>query len=187
MATVAVFGGAFNPPHVGHAMVVSWILWTGQADRVILVPAADHPFGKKMAPFATRLAYCEALAFDLLGEDLGYSPARVSVSDAEAGLPSPNYSINLLHHLQAQHPGDKLRFVMGADNLARRADWFGFDDIVREFDPIFVNRAGVILPPGVEILSPMFMDTASTEVRDRLAAGLPVNHLVSQGVLRLLR
>ena len=76
---------------------------------------------------------------------------------------------------------------MGADNLARRADWFGFDDLVREFDPIFVNRAGVVLPEGVEVLSPVFPDVSSTDVRGRLEAGLPVSHLVSQGVLQLIR
>jgi nicotinate-nucleotide adenylyltransferase len=179
---VAVYGGAFNPPHVGHAMVVSWILMTGAADRVILVPAADHPFGKKMAPFATRLAYCQAFA-----QDIDPGAGRVSWDECEAELPTPNYSINLLRHIRAKCPGDKLRFVMGADNLARRADWFGFDDIVREFDPIFVNRAGVVLPEGVEVLSPVFPDVSSTDVRGRLEAGLPVSHLVSQGVLKLLR
>lgn len=178
----AVFGGAFNPPHVGHAMVVSWIIMTGQAERVILVPAADHPFQKKMAPFRTRVMYCHALV-----RDLGLSRRRVLVSDVEAGLPTPNYSINMLRHLASEFPADTLRFVMGADNLARRADWFDFDGIVREFNPIFVNRAGVVLPhAGVEILSPVFPDVSSTEVRTRREAGLSVDHLVPRHVLRLM-
>ena len=176
----AIYGGAFGPPHVGHAMVTTWILWTGQADRVILAPAADHPFGKKMAPLQTRMDYCRALIKDIGGGSVG-------VSDVEASLPAPNYTINLLRWFQSKHPSDTIRCVMGADNLVARDRWYGFEDIVREFSPIFVNRAGVVLPPGVEVASPVFPEVSSTEVRRRVAEGLPIDHLVTKSVGNLLR
>lgn len=179
--TVAVYGGGFNPPHVGHGMVIQWILTTGLADYVLLVPAADHPFGKKMAPFETRLDYCRAFA-----QDLGNSLVYVSV--IERRLPAPNYTINLCRALrEEQLSGDRIRFVMGADNLAKRAEWHGFDELMAEFDPIFVNRSGVMLPEDVEIMSPVFPDISSTEVRRRLVEGLPVDHLLTKSVRRLVR
>jgi nicotinate-nucleotide adenylyltransferase len=181
MAVIGIYGGAFSPPHVGHALVATWILATGRADLLVFVPAANHPFGKKMAPFADRVDMCDALVLDL-GRRW-----RVAVSDIEASLPAPNYSINLLRAFQDLNPNDHVRFVMGADNLAKRADWYGFDDIVREFDPIYVNRQGVVLPEGVVVDSPMFPDISSTTVRDRLAAGLPVDHLLTREVADLVR
>lgn len=182
VTVTAVFGGAFSPPHVGHATVASWILWTGLADQVLLVPAASHPFGKQMASFQRRLAYCRALA-----QDIDPGAGRVTWDESEGQLPAPNYSINLLRHLRSRYAHHTLRFVMGADNLARRADWHGFDDIIREFDPIFVNREGVILPAGVEVMSPMFPNISSTEIRARIAAGAPIDHLVTTSVLQLVR
>jgi nicotinate-nucleotide adenylyltransferase len=174
---VAVYGGAFNPPHVGHAMVASWILWTGRADQVVLVPSSDHPFGKPMASFDLRLRLCAALSEEL-GRGVGWS-------DIERGLPRPSHTINLLRAIREKSPHDRVRFVMGVDNLLLREKWFGFDDIEREFDPIFVDRAGIV--HDLTLDSPKFPDVSSTEIRKRIVEGLPINHLVTKGVLDVLR
>lgn len=182
MTKIAVYGGAFSPPHVGHGMLISWILATGQADYVVIVPSAAHPFGKRMAPFYHRKSWCQALV-----EDMSLPEYLVTVSEIEQTLPAPNYTVNLLRAVQEKYPGDRIRCVMGADNLALRAKWHGFDDIQREFDPIFANRVGVALPEGVEIASPVFPDISSTDVRRRLAEGLPVDHLLTVTVARMVR
>ena len=59
---VAVYGGSFDPPHVAHGMVASWLLWTGVVDEVWLVPSFEHPFAKDMGPWTARVAMCQALA-----------------------------------------------------------------------------------------------------------------------------
>lgn len=177
---VAVFGGGFNPPHIGHGLIATWILATGLAERVLFVPAANHPFGKQLPPLQERLLLCKALAFDL-----GYDGTRILTSGIEAELPSPNFSINLLRALRAKNPQDVFRFVMGADNVVQKAKWFGFDDIVAEFNPIFVNRAGVVLPEGVEIRTPQFPNLSSTEIRERFVAGQPIDHLLTTTVYDL--
>lgn len=127
MSVIAVFGGAFSPPHVGHAMVASWVKLTGLADLVVLVPAANHPFGKSMASFDLRIKMCEALAMDL--------GSWAKVSEWERLLPRPNYTINLLRALRdlyqgreggfLAHPDTRVRCVMGVDNLLARDKWFG--------------------------------------------------------------
>lgn len=181
--TIAVYGGGFNPPHVGHALVTAWILKSGKADTVLLVPSASHPFGKQMAPFEKRVSLSCALAEDVDPEP-GENP-RVLVSEVEATLPAPNYTLHQLRKLREMlGPTANLRCVMGTDNLALRSKWYGFDDILVEFDPIFVNREGV---EGVEdIQSPMFPNISSTEVRRRLHAGEVVDHLLTPTVRRLV-
>ena len=57
---VAVYGGSFNPPHIGHAMVAAWLLWTRRVEEVWLVPAFAHAFDKALRPFAARVEMVEA-------------------------------------------------------------------------------------------------------------------------------
>ena len=61
----AIFGGSFNPVHVGHVLVCTWLLSTEQAQQVWVVPSLEHPFHKELAPYEDRMTMCEA-AFSFL-------------------------------------------------------------------------------------------------------------------------
>ena len=172
---VAVYGGSFDPPHLGHAMVAGWLLWTGKVDRVLLVPAFAHAFDKRSAPFAGRLALCHAMAADV-------DAARVVVVDIEARLPTPSYTLHTLRALAAEHPDLRLRLVVGADVLEQTDHWHAWSTIQDEFEPIVVGRVGWPPVPG----APSFPGVSSTDIRQRIAAGQPVDHLVTAGVAALL-
>jgi len=178
MSTVAIYGGSFNPPHVGHAMVSAWLLWTRQVDEVWLVPVYAHAFAdwhaKTLAPFADRVAWCHAMVADL---DL---PLRVD--EIEASLTGPSYSIDTLRALASRHPQHRFRLVVGSDALPHLPKWRDWDGIARDFDPIVVGRAGY--PGGGDVAFP---DVSSTEIRERLARGEPVDGLVSVGVAELIQ
>lgn len=171
---VAVFGGSFNPPHLGHAMVAGWLRWAGRADEVWLVPAFHHAFDKPMAPFSRRVAACERLA-TLVGP-------WVRVEPIEATLPTPSYTLGTLEALAARHPDVRLRLVVGADAHAQRGLWHRWADIEAHFDPIVVGRGGRQVDGA-----PTFPDVSSSEIRRRLAAGEPVDALVPDGVLQAWR
>ncbi len=172
--TIAVYGGSFNPPHVGHALVAAWALWTGQADAVWLVPTFRHAFDKALAPFDERLALCRALADDVSG--------AVEVLDLERTLPVPSFTIDTLRLLQTRHPGHRFRLLVGADILEQTDAWNSWADIVRLFPPIVVGRVGWPPVPG----APTFPGVSSTELRARLASGEAVDGLVTQGVAERL-
>jgi nicotinate-nucleotide adenylyltransferase len=163
---IGVYGGSFNPPHVGHAMVAAWLKWTDRVDQVWLLPAFDHPFDKVNAPFADRLALCEAVA-------RAVGP-WVRVCPVERDLPAPSFTIATLTHLRALQPGDAFHLVVGADVLAETRSWRAWDRIEAEFAPIAVGRAGWPTPPGAID----FPDVSSTEVRRRVAAREPIDGLV---------
>lgn len=172
---VAVYGGSFNPPHVGHAMVIAWLLWTDQVDEVWLVPVGSHAFGKAVAPFERRVAWCQGLAD-------GVGP-RVHVEDIESRLPGPSYTLNTLRALAERHPDAELRLVLGSDNLPHLDRWHRWDDIAAEFTPIVVARAGHAEVDG----SPTFPAISSTEVRARLAEGRPADKLIPRRVLERIQ
>jgi len=175
---VAVYGGSFNPPHVAHAMVASWLLWTDLADEVWLVPVFRHAFepwhGKTLASFERRLALCEAMARDV-------SP-RVRVHDIERELPVPSYTVETLAALQQRHPEHQLRLVVGADVLPTLPKWRDWPTIEARYAPVIVGRQGYPGPEG----SVPFPDISSTAIRERLERGLPVSGLVTRSVARSL-
>lgn len=170
MRQVAVYGGSFNPPHVGHALVAAWLRWSGTVDEVKLVPSSDHPFGKDLAPFHRRLALCEALAHTV--------GPWVTVDPVERDMPAPNYTLHVLERLAEEHPGVALRLVIGADILADLPRWHRWPDIEARFRPIVVGRQGYPTPPGAID----FPGVSSTEIRRRLAAGESVEALVPTAV-----
>lgn len=172
---VAVYGGSFNPPHFGHAWVATWLRWADRADEVWLVPAFDHAFDKNLAPFSLRVRCCEAMA-------AAVGPA-LRVSTIEAELPAPSYTVRTLDTLSARHPEHRFQLVIGADNVPSLPLWREWPRIEATYAPIVVGREGYPPVPG----APMFPGLSSTEVRERLAAGEAVDHLVFPAVAKILR
>ena len=172
-----VFGGAFNPPHVGHAMIVSWIIMTGQAERVILVPAADHPFQKKMAPFQTRLTYCHALV-----KDIGLARGRVLVSNVETGLPTPTTPSTCSAALRRSSPAPRFGLSWGRTT--------SLDGPTGSTSTASSGSTTPSSSTGQASSSPMRGSKScrpcSPGCPPRREAGLPVDHLVSRHVLQLM-
>lgn len=168
---VAVYGGSFFPPHVGHAMVAAWLKWTDRADAVWLLPTYQHPFGKALAPFEDRLRWCAALA-------AAVGP-WVAVSDIERTLGGTSYTVRTLDALAAAHPEHTFRLVIGADLLDATQRWHDWDRLAATYTPVVVGRAGWPDVPG----SPTFPDVSSTMIRARLLADQDVSAWVPAAVL----
>jgi len=164
---IAIFGGSFNPPHVAHQLACAWVLATARprVERVWMVPAFKHPFDKRLAPFADRVAMCERAAA-LFG-------GRVEVSRVEEELGGDSYTLRTVKALAARHPEHELALVIGGDLVAERERWHGWSEL-STLVPFLVVGRGVgdcALPP-----------VSSTDVRERIAAGRPIDALVDAGV-----
>jgi len=177
---VAVYGGSFNPPHVVHAMIASWLVWTGKASAVWLVPVFQHPFegkqSKKLASYARRTAWCEWLA-----QALGPWAQTCSI---EAELPPPSYSWTTLQALAARYPNYEFRLVVGSDVLSQVASWHRWADICREHAPIVVGREGQAAPESSTFAFP---DVSSTTIRRKLRKKEDVDALLLASVLADIR
>jgi nicotinate-nucleotide adenylyltransferase len=188
MKTIAVYGGSFNPPHIGHAMVAQWILWTGKADEVLFVPSANHPLGKTHAPLEDRVDMLWAMTDDI-DPRKHKDTERVLVTDIEkAWEGEPVYTYDLLHELQVvpfgkMREGWKWRFVIGADILEETHKWHKWDKVREEFDLIILGREGYPSPDG----SPIIPDFSSSEIRRLIEAGDERwRDMVTPGVRELL-
>jgi nicotinate-nucleotide adenylyltransferase len=170
--TLAVFGGSFNPPHVAHTLVAAYVLASQACDRVVVVPTAQHAFGKGLADFSHRVRMCELAMANLRG---------VEVSSIEDTLPAPNRTLHTLEALGRIHVGAKLRLVIGSDLLAETHAWHNFARIEELAPPIVIERQGYARA-GVD--TPALPAISSTEVRRRLSTGQSTEGLLTPAVAR---
>jgi nicotinate-nucleotide adenylyltransferase len=171
---IALFGGSFNPPHIGHQLAALYVLETAGVDELWLVPCFKHPFEKALEPFEDRLAMCR-LAADALGP-------RARVTDVERELGEQSRTLRTVRALQARHPEHRFELVIGADLVAETATWYGAQELRATVPFIVVGRAGQSADAGPRL--PVEMPAvSSTEIRQALAVGKPVTGLVSRTVL----
>ena len=169
---VAVYGGSFDPPHLGHVLSVAWALSVGSVEQVWIIPTWEHPFDKALsASFEARLDMCER-AFAMF--------RGVRISPIERRLGGVSRTLRTVEALDAESPDTALRLLIGADLLATTARWHRWDEIVKVASPLVVGREGYPLPEGCPISIP---DINSTDVRHRLANGGDVSGLVPRAVI----
>ena len=168
---VAVFGGSFNPPLVGHVLGVVYALSTAPIDTVLVVPVYQHPFAKHLTPFAHRLEMCRLA--------LGWIP-HVVVSTVEEELGGESRTLRTVEHLAATHPEWSLRLLVGSDVLGDLPKWHRWDRIAEIAPPLVMGRSGVPARQaevtwggarGEEPPAPVLPRVSSTEMRAAFAAG----------------
>jgi len=157
---VALLGGSFNPPHMGHALCASFARTALGANEVWLLPAFRHPLGKPLEAFEHRLAMCRLLA--------GQLGAWAKVKDTEAHLGGEGRTVDLLEHMVPGHPGKRFGWLMGSDTVEDLPLWKGFARIQELVEVVVVQRLG---HPVEGALGPGLVSLSSTEVRRRLANG----------------
>jgi nicotinate-nucleotide adenylyltransferase len=168
---IALFGGSFNPPHVGHEMAALYVLETASVDELWFVPCFKHAFEKSLEPFEDRLRMC-GLAAGALGP-------RARVSDIEGTLGGESRTLRTVGALEARHPEHQFALVIGADLVAETNTWYGADELRRRVPFIVVGRAGVGGPR-----QPVEMPAvSSTDIRRAIGEGKPVTGLVSRTIL----
>ncbi len=172
---ICLFGGSFNPPHLGHLLASQWALATLPIDRLLWVPSFSHPFGKPLADFDERLSLCRAAVASL-------GPAG-GVRDYERRF-GTTYTVDLLRALHATHRGYRFWWLVGSDAYAERHRWKEWETIEQLATVAVIGRAGS--SEGAPLALP---NISSTDVRRLAEAGAwdEVAELVPARVLRRLR
>jgi nicotinate-nucleotide adenylyltransferase len=174
MTEIALFGGSFDPPHVGHLLAAAYVLATEPVAELWFVPVFAHPFQKPLhAPFEHRVQLCGAMASLL---------RSARVSRAEEELAGDGRTVDLLEHLRARHPAHRFALVLGSDLDEERKSWKRWDRIEELARVVRVSRGAV--EQAAEPRMPM---VSSTEVRALLRDGGDASKLVPRPVLEAIR
>ena len=187
---VAVLGGTFDPVHAGHLAILGQVRRSVDADEAWLLPT-NLPGHRRpaLASVDDRLAMVRAAAEG--------DPA-VRVVDLEARRQGPSYTIDTLDELERGFPGVQFWLVLGADAARDIAGWHRAAEVLARARFVLVNRAGVPplgdaearalgFDPGrtrlIHVDSP---PVSATEIRRRVAAGQPVEGMVTAPVARII-
>jgi nicotinate-nucleotide adenylyltransferase len=133
---VAVFGGAFDPPHQAHVFAVTTLLMRSDISEVWLLPTYQHVFDKQMTDFDTRCGWLEVCV-----RAAGWAD-KVSVCKIERELGGQSRTFDTLAALEKRFAEHELCFVIGADNLAVSHKWYRFADLVSRWPLIVFGRPG---------------------------------------------
>ena len=187
-----VYGGTFDPVHLGHLILAEACRDALQLDRVLFVVAGHPPH--KPDPAADAHPRAEMVRLAIAGH-----PA-FQLSDIEARRPGPHYSFETLAALQLENPADDLFFLIGADSLIDLPHWREPNRVASLATVVVVNRPGlhnvadlvnrVDLGPNarpIQIVDAPLVDIASKDIRARLAARRSIRFLVPRAVEEYLK
>ena len=176
---ISLFGGAFDPPHLGHQQVVSALLAENIADEVWLLPAKNHPFGKVMSASQHRLQMLQLVLNQLP------QPDKVKIERYEIVHDGISYTYQTLQALAAQYPEHDFSFVIGSDNLSDFHKWNGFPQLL-EFPFYIYPREGFPFAPLYENMTPLTdmpeVTVSSTQIRSNIQSGDNLDGLVIREV-----
>ncbi|HEY0150779.1 MAG TPA: nicotinate-nucleotide adenylyltransferase [Longimicrobium sp.] len=180
---IGVFGGTFDPPHLGHLVVASDACEALGLGRVLWIPSAVPPH-KLATVQASATARLEMVRAAVEGDP------RFEADDVELRREGPSYTVDTLRELATRHPGDELVLLIGADNLREIPGWREPGEILRLARVAVLSRDGAGVPPDAPIpatsVAVTRVDVSATEVRRRAAAGETIRYLVPDAVRALV-
>lgn len=177
---VAIFGGAFDPPHLGHSLVIQQILTHKVVDQVVLMPSGSHPFQKKMSSEQHRLQMLELMVASLI------DTPRVVISDYELKRQQTSYSYETLKAFSQQDQNAQYCWLIGSDLVPHFHLWKNYQAILKNYGVLVYPRAGyedVRVLPGMKWLGQVdTVSVSSSQVRDQIKKGESVTGLLGQAV-----
>lgn len=181
---IGLFGGTFDPPHVGHLVTAVNVRHALSLDLVILM-VANIPWQKEgsrwITPAEDRLAMVEAAVADVSG----LVPGGIEVD-----LGGPSYTADTLERLAKEYPEAAFYTIVGDDAAAGLTSWERYQEVADRSSLVVVDRPGarVELPDVVEWIRVEVprLEVSSTDLRARFTDGRPLDYLVTEPVLDVI-
>ncbi|MDO4868953.1 MAG: nicotinate-nucleotide adenylyltransferase [Bacillota bacterium] len=194
MKKIGIMGGTFDPVHLGHITLAEAAYTEAGLDEVIMIPARIQPFkqDRKTASGEDRFRMLALLA----GMD-----DKITVSRYELDNDGVSYTYLTLREMQRRNQEAKLFFICGADSFLKIDTWMNADELLHDYSYIIGSRPGYLdteLADHMKMIHSRYgtesilinnekLDISSTEIRRRLAGGMPVNELIPPPVERYIR
>lgn len=174
--STGIFGGSFNPIHNGHIAIAGRLLESVGLDEIWFVVSPQNPFkrGMRLLDDPLRLDIARMAVAGELG---------MEVCDYEFRLPRPSYMWNTLSRMSADMPDRRFTLLIGADNWLRFGEWHEHERILDRYPVVIYPRRGCVvdlssLPHGVTLADVPLLDVSSTDIRERIVRGEPIDGMV---------
>jgi nicotinate-nucleotide adenylyltransferase len=188
---IGIFGGTFNPPHIGHLILAETAADNLELDRVYFVPAAEppHKVGMPRAPVEDRVRMVEA---SIAGND------RFKLSRKDVDRPGPHYAVDMLELFRDEYPDAELFFLMGSDSLRDLLAWHDPEGIIEVSKLVVMQRPAIYpdlasltkelpaLLSRLHFLNAPEIEVSSTQIVNLLKQKRSVRYRVVPDVLKYL-
>ncbi len=176
---IGIYGGTFNPIHIGHTSLAQSLIEQRLVDEVWLMVSPQNPMKQPSADDYNHRVNMAIIATKGM--------PHVQVSDFESNLPLPSYTITTLNQLSLNYPQHQFTLIIGADNWQRFNHWYHADEIQRRYPILIYKRPGYdidpqSLPPTINIVDTPLYDVSSTEIRNHKKL-----KMISPDVLKYIR
>jgi nicotinate-nucleotide adenylyltransferase len=164
LSRVGIYGGTFDPIHLGHLHVISQLIEKKIVDQLLVVPAGE-PLLRNQAPEATaqqRRAMCQLAVSDLPAA----VASKVQVNPIEVLRTGPSYAIDTVEAVAQSYPDDTLVLIIGQDAADKLDQWHRIDELRSMVEFVVISRPGY-LGNGIDIGA---LPVAATTIRDGLSA-----------------
>lgn len=176
---ICLFGGAFDPPHLGHQQVAKALLEHKICDEVWFVPVKQHPFGKEVRTNGHRQKMLELVL-----------EPKMRVEEYEMNHPGKSYSFDTLEALSKQYPEYSFSWVIGSDNVGKFHLWNNYMQLLKKYTVFIYPREGFemfVLKNMIPLTDFTEVTVSSTEVKKKLAKNQSISGLVDERVERYIR
>ena len=165
---IGVYGGSFNPPHIGHYLAVCYAHSMHDLDEVWVIPCHTHPYGKDLVEFSHRVQMCK-LMFQRHRD--------VKVLEVEEQLEKPNFTYRTLEHIKECYPHLELYLMVGQDCSSDMDTWDGIERTRAATE-------GVVVVPrsGYDSEGHLLPEISSTELRETLKQSGSVDRHIALAV-----
>jgi nicotinate-nucleotide adenylyltransferase len=164
LSRVGIYGGTFDPIHLGHLHVITQLIEKDLVDQLLVVPAGE-PLLRDNAPVASaqqRRAMCQLALADLPQE----IASKVQVNPIEILRMGPSYAIDTVEAVAQSYPGDSILLIVGQDAAEKLDQWHRIDELRGMVEFLVIGRPGYA-GNGVDIGA---LDVAATTIRQGLSA-----------------
>ncbi len=177
---IGLFGGSFNPIHIGHISLARQLLRLAGLDEIWFMVSPQNPLKK-----GTDLLD-DHLRFDMTKKALANEEGLIAC-DYELQLPKPSYTWNTLQKLKEDFPQHTFTLLIGGDNWQLFPRWYHSEDIIKNYQiVIYPRRESEIdrtqLPESVKVAKAELLDISSTMIRERIKKGESISGLVPTAI-----
>ncbi|MEZ3578376.1 MAG: nicotinate-nucleotide adenylyltransferase [Muribaculaceae bacterium] len=181
--TIGIFGGSFNPVHIGHMMLASYLTQWGYVDEVWLTLSPLNPLkdAAELLPDIKRLAMLSIAA---------KGAEAIDICDIELSMPKPSYTIDTLRVLAERYPEYRFKLIIGSDNWQIFDRWRSAQQILDDFGVLVYLRPGYPVDKrhidGMEVVDAPMAHVSSTFIRQAIAKGRNMNYFLPAGVYKYI-
>lgn len=180
---VVIFGGSFDPIHVGHVSLAAEVVHAGLAAEVWFMVSPQNPH-KKDSTLSDENLRLQMVQLAIAGNE------HFKACDFEFNLPRPSYTYNTLSQLEKHYPDKEFVLLVGADNWEKFDKWYKGDEILKKHELIVYPRGDEEqpqLPQGVTWLHAKLYDVSSTKVRTAVMNSEDIAEYVSPAVAEFIK